>query len=57
MMDTITQNCGLYFAHQMAKDHEAQRPRWWRLLRVNKPYPTRKVRAPKDLRVLRLQSR
>jgi hypothetical protein len=57
MMDTVTQNCGLYLAHQMAKYYEAQRPRWRRLLRVNKPFQIRKVRAPKELQLLRLQSR
>jgi hypothetical protein len=58
MMETITQNCGLYLAQKLAKAYEAQHPRWRRLLlRVNGPYQNRRVRAPKDLRQLRLQSR
>jgi hypothetical protein len=36
MMETITQNCGLYLAHKLTNYDEEHSPRWWRLGHVNK---------------------
>ena len=36
MMETITQNCGLYLAHKLTSDHEADGLHWWRLGHANK---------------------
>ena len=36
MMETITQNCGLYLAHKLALYNELDRSHWWRLGHVDK---------------------
>lgn len=55
MMDTITQNCGLYIAQKLAKHYEAHPSHWWRLFHASKRKRT--VRAPKDMRRFHLQGR
>ena len=55
MMETVTQNCGLYLAHKLARYYQAHEPRWRRLFPVSKRERT--VRAPKDLRRFQLQRR
>jgi hypothetical protein len=36
MMETITQNCGLYLAHKLTTCDEEHRPNWWRLGHASK---------------------